>query len=156
MTRPDTKNVETPKKEKKWIEYFLAPLITALILFILQFFYGPILEKKKTIASDIWLQKKETIIRASELVNEKYQTLKFNSSDTSIGVFTNFKDVNNTYFRLLLLCKNEEIAAIFWHFFDNSTTSFTPVQRGEFISLLKKELIGIDLKTPTNKIPILK
>ena len=143
-------------KRKSIFEYFGAPLITGFVFIAIQFFTSPLIEKKKTIESDIWIQKKETIIKAAELVNDKFQSLRFNANDTSTIIFDNYKEVNSVYFRLLILCDNEKIAKRFWHFFDNSNNSFSPVDRGEFISLLKKELTGKEMETRVDSIPILK
>ena len=71
-------------------------------------------------------------------------------------MFDKYSEVNSVYFKLLLLCDNEKIPSLFWKFFDAKSTSFTPIQRAEFYSLLKKELIDKKLSTPTDSIPILK
>jgi hypothetical protein len=127
-----------------------------VIIFLLQFLFEPTIERNKTAESSVWIQKKEALIKAADLVSELYQTLSFLPNDTSNSAFAKYDEVNSVYFKLLIFCEDEKIASKFWRFFDSKTPKFTPVERAEFFSLLKYELIGKKLVTPTDSIPIFK
>jgi len=138
-----------------WLQYFVAPVIVGLLIFILQFFLQPSLEKKKTIEKELWLEKKEAFIKSIQLVDQKFETLKFNENDTLNIEFKNFEEVNTTYVKLLLLSENQDIPKEFWKFFDNRIKEFSPAQRGEYILLLKDEL-GSSTNTKPEEIPYFK
>jgi hypothetical protein len=138
-------------------QYFLAPVITALVILSVQFFVQPILETKKVANVELWKDKKNTFLEAVNLVDEKYQTLQFDQSNKNdiATKFTNIAEVNRIYVKLLILSKDQTIPEKFWHFFDDTVKGFSPAERGEFILLLQKEL-GQKNKTPPEKIPVFK
>jgi hypothetical protein len=134
----------------------LASLITGAILFYLQYNFGPRLERKKVAEITIWQEKKDALIKAASLVDDLYKTLHFGKKDTSRLRFDKYDEVNNVYFKILLLCDDPDISKTFWKFFDASNASFTPVQRAAFIGLLRKELTGKELNIRQDSIPIIK
>ena len=133
-----------------FLQYFLAPIITGAIIFIAQFFLLPRLEKNKTAQVELWREKKDAFIKSVELIDEKYQSLDFGKGSKSI--FSKSPEVNKIYIRLLILSENKDIPNRFWKFFDNSKSQFTPIERGEYILLLAKEL-GSKNDTQPDEIP---
>ncbi len=133
-----------------FIQYFLAPITTGVIIFIAQFFLLPKLERNKVAQVELWREKKDVFIKSVELIDEKYQSLDFGKGHKT--TFSKPMEVNKIYTRLLILSENQKIPDKFWKFFDNSVLKYTPAERGEFILLLQKEL-GLKSDTRPNEIP---
>ena len=138
-----------------FLQYFLAPLITALIIFIAQFFLLPKLEKNKTAQVELWKEKKDVFIQSIELIDRRYQCLSFGGKKGDGSVFNEPEKVNKIYTKLLILSENPSIPKKFWRFFDNLVSKYTPAERGEFILLLQKEL-GQKNNTKPENIPYFK
>ena len=134
-----------------FLQYFLAPILTGLIVFLAQFFLLPKLEETKTLKKELWIEKKNTFIKALELVNEKYETLGFGKKQPS--EFTKLSEANRIYGNLVILSQNREIPESFWKLFDNSRKELQAIERGNFIVLLQKAL-GQESHTEAEKMPI--
>lgn len=132
------------------LKFFIAPITTGSFILVVQFFLLPKLERNKTAQIEFWKERYKSFIMALELVDKKYGSLDFGNGNK--GVFNEESEVNKVYTKLLILSGNKDIPEKFWKFFDNSRKKLTPVERGEFILLLQKEL-GQKNKTKPEKIP---
>lgn len=132
-----------------YIQYFIAPIVTATVI-ARQYFLLPKLEREKTKEVELWKNKKDTFIKAINLIDEKYETLNF--GDGMSSVFNKEQEVNKIYTELLLFSKDAEIPEMFWKFFDSKTAILSAQDRGKFISILRKDL-GHGEVDPT-KIPV--
>ena len=133
------------------IQYFLAPIITGVLIFIAQFFLLPKLEESKTMKRELWIEKKNTFIEALILLNKKYETLGWGKKEPS--EFKELNEVNKIYGKLIILSKNSKIPESFWKFFDSKREKLTAKERGDFIVLLQKEL-GQKTNTKPDEMPI--
>lgn len=121
-----------------FLQYFLAPTITAFLISLGQLYLIPKLEKKKITQAELWKEKKQVFIEALELVNDIMASLF--DEEMKKEMTGKLKKVNNTQTKLIILSENQSIPETFADFFDKTKQSPSPAQRAEFMINLRKEL----------------
>ena len=137
----------------KVLEFFIAPTVVALIVIIAQFFIQPLMQKNITAQSELWLHKKEIYIKAIAIIDKRFDSMVFGSSQQTAEPPTN-KEINEVYRELLLVCDDDEILIRFQKFMDTSVEGYcSPANRGDFINLIRKDLGESKFSIKPEKIP---
>lgn len=132
------------------LQYFIAPGIVALIVIILQLFFGHIIASKELKSKEAWLEKKKVFSEAlsildrgllsreiEELPDKKRRHVPIPSEEPSP------QELNNTYRSLLLVAKNPDILRSFMKLTEQGGYLS---ERAQFINLLRDELFGSKFK----------
>lgn len=116
------------------------PIVAAIVVLVAQVFVQPIIQKRITTQTELWLHKMKTYIKAIELVDMKFDSLKFSEAEP-VGEPPAEKEINGVYRELLLISDNQEIVVSFQKFMSTFSNNYnSPVNRGKFIKLLRTDL----------------
>ena len=142
---------------KTVFQYLVAPIITAIIIapfmLVAQFWIQPLIQERIKIHEELWLHKKQIYFKAAELIDERFDSMKFNDSEP-VREAPIEKEMNDVYRELLLVSDNEEILTSFQKFMDASIEDYcSPANRGKFLKLLRDDLGKSDLSADDEKIP---
>ena len=131
----------------------IGPIIVALIVIGAQFIIQPLMKQKITAQTELWLQKKQVYIETIELIDKRFDSMKFKDSEP-IATPPTTDEINNVYRQLLFFCDNGEILTDFHNFMDFSVEGYcSPANRGNFIKLLREDLGKSKLSIVDEKIP---
>lgn len=134
-------------------KYLIAPLVAALIMLTAQFFIQPLIQEKIKAQEELWLHKKQIYIKAIELIDKRFDSMKLRDSKPIQDSPTN-EEMNTVYRELLMVCDKEEILIDFQKFMDFSIDGYcSPANRGKFIKLLREDLGKSKLLIDDEKIP---
>ncbi len=138
---------------EKIIEYFIAPAVVGIVVIIAQFFIQPKIQKEITAQSELWLKKEEIYIKTIGLVDKRFDSMFFKDSKPTVEPPTT-QEINEVFRQLLLLCDDDEIIIRFQKFMDISIYEYcSPVNRGGFINLLRKDLSKKKFSIKSEEIP---
>lgn len=132
----------------------IAPLLSAFIVLIAQFFLQPSIQKRIKAQEELWLHKKQIYIKTIELIDNKFDSMNYGDSKP-IKEEPETEKINNIFRELLMVCDNQEIITNFQNFMDNSIKDYcSPANRGSYIKLLRSDLGGKSkLSIADEKIP---
>ncbi|MBU0548607.1 MAG: hypothetical protein KJ710_03245 [Candidatus Omnitrophica bacterium] len=139
---------------------FIAPIITGLItgitILLFQHVLTPFMDKNSLIKKEQWISKRDSFITALELVDRRFDAVDLDDGKGEIihkasGKKIEAEEINKCVIKLILLSDNNKIPRKFNDFF---THRFTFTDRGEFISLLRKELFNSAIKIKPDEVPI--
>ncbi len=131
----------------------IGPIIVALIVIVAQLIIQPLMQRKITAQTELWLQKKQVYIETIELIDKRFDSMKLEDS-VHIGKPPITDEINNVYRQLLFFCDNDEILIDFHKFMDLSIEGYcTPANRGNFMKLLREDLGKSKLSIVDEKIP---
>ncbi len=134
------------------IQYFIAPIIMALITIGAQIKIQPIVQKRIKKEEELWIKKRDLYISTIEMVDKRFDSLSFGDNKPITDPPKN-QERNKIYRELLLVSDNEEIPTRFYGFMDDSKQECNPVARAEFIALLRQDLGKSKLGIGHDKIP---
>jgi len=143
------------------LQYFIAPLVTGLvigvIIYLLQYFLTPLMEKNTLIRKEEWISKKDVFIAAIELIDKNFSAIPLTGGGippdyTPTGKKPATEEINRVLIKLILLSNDDNIPRKFKDFFMPKHSTFT--ERGEFILLLRKELFNSTIRIKPEEIPI--
>jgi hypothetical protein len=138
----------------------IAPVITGLItgitILLLQHFLTPFMDKNSLMKKEQWISKRDIFIAALELVDRRFDAVDLDDGKGKIihkasGKKIEAEEINKCVIKLILLSDDGKITSKFNDFF---TKRFTFTDRGEFISLLRKELFNSSIKIKPDEVPI--
>ena len=131
----------------------IGPIIIALIVIGAQFIIQPLMQQRITAQIELWLQKKQVYIKTIELIDKRFDSMKFKDSEPKRNPPTT-DEINNVYRQLLFFCDNGEILTDFHKFMDFSIEGYcTPANGGNFIKLFREDLGKSKLSIVDGKIP---
>ena len=131
----------------------IGPIILAIIVIVAQFFIQPLMQQKITAKTELWLQKKEVYIKTIELIDKRFDSMKFQDSEPIGNPPTN-DETNKVYRQLLFFCDNEKILTDFLKFMDKAIEGYCcPANRGNFMKLLREDLGKSKLSIAGEEIP---
>jgi hypothetical protein len=141
---------------KELIAPIVTGLITGITILLFQHFLTPFMEKNSLIKKEQWISKRDSFITALELIDRRFDAVDLDDGKGKIlhkasGKKIEIQELNNCEIKLILLSDNDEIPRKFKNFFINR---FTFTDRGEFISLLRKELFNSAIKIKPDEVPI--
>ena len=154
-------NTQSSQNDRLFRQYFIAPLITGLVIggaiFFLQYFLTPSMEKNTLIKKEEWISKRDTFITAIELIDKHFSAIKLSGSGIPpeykpTGEEPTVEEFNKVLIKLILLSADNRIPLKFKDFFLAKFSTFT--ERGEFIVLLRKELFSSTIGIKPEEIPI--
>ena len=126
--------------KNKIVEYFLAPAMVAIIVIFVQFFIQPEVQKKATIKTELWLEKKRIYVETVKMIDKRFDSMFFDSAEPIVNTPTT-QEINKVFRELLLMCDNDEIIIKFQSFMDYSVEDYcSPASRGDFINLIREDL----------------
>lgn len=133
-------------------------VLSGTVLLLLQLIVTPRIERNKTIQQELWKAKKDAFLNAVELIDRTLAVTVWEGAAVPKDYAPNFdqipkSDEINTQLRLLLLLSNNpEISTMFLRPFTGGGT-FSPSDRGRFISLLRTELFSTAARFDPDKVP---
>lgn len=65
----------------KFFENLTGSIIVALIVIGAQFIIQPLMQQRITAQTELWLQKKQVYIETIELIDKRFDSMKFNDSE---------------------------------------------------------------------------
>lgn len=141
---------------KEFIAPILTGLITGITILLLQHFLTPFMDRNSLIKKEQWISKRDIFTTALELVDRRFDAVDLDDGKGRIihkasGKKIEAEEINKCIIKLILLCDNDKIPRKFKDFF---TSRFTFTDRGEFASLLRKELFNTTIKIKPDEVPI--
>jgi|SRR3989338_363341 len=134
-------------------ESLISPIVVALVVILAQFIIQPLMQKIITAQNELWLHKKKIYINTIELIDKKFDSLKFADKEPTGDVPTE-NEINATYRELLLLADSQEILTSFQNFMNTSLKDYnSPANRAKFIQLLRVDLGKSRIGLEDDKIP---
>ncbi len=128
-----------------FFQYFMAPVIVALIVIIFQLLFSHIVASRKLKVKEEWLEKKRVFSEALRVLDKSFSSgdIIEPSNEKRHIPLPNEKpssqEMNEAYRGLLLVVKNPEILRFFIKLMGQGGNL---VERARFINLLRKELFG--------------
>ncbi|OYD13990.1 hypothetical protein CH333_09270 [candidate division WOR-3 bacterium JGI_Cruoil_03_44_89] len=135
-------------------EKLIIPVIVGLVVLLGQFFIQPRIAKRTVQQQEHWNAKQVAYNRAIKLVNQRFGSAKWTgpavpSNYTPFSTRPVLKELNNCYTELCLVAENREIPKLFGKIFLQTSSA---ADRGELISLMRRDLYGASTAIPSDSV----
>jgi hypothetical protein len=139
----------TNEKQSSVFQYFLAPLIVGVAILAGQSAVQPIVAESTRAKTERWTAKRDTYVRAVELVNRKFDHLEWHGPDAApnrdqlhTAPPPTSEEVNRVYAEILLYATHEGVLSSFLRCFGFGQPGNLVLQRDRIamISEMRKDL----------------
>jgi len=124
-------------------QYFIAPVLTGMVVLIGQFFVLPKLEAEKVRAVSLFEKKQDTFLKAIKLVDKQilsHPSISHINQEHNIEEISTRKEEKEKFSKIKIYKKKDDIYKLFMNFFNGTLPNNFYSQRGELIIQIKKEL----------------
>lgn len=135
-------------------EKLVAPVIAGLVLLIGQFLIRLRVAKSNVQHQGHWMAKQVAYKKAMDIINQQLGSAKWSGPDvpnnyTPFSARPDPKKLNDCYAELCLVTENKEIPKLFVKIFSETSSA---ADRGELISLMRKDLYGANAAIPSDSV----
>ena len=134
---------------KTILQFFISPLAVAILMLFAQYFLQPLIQKKITSSNELWLNKKEILVKSIDIAyrywdSEKFDDIRGNHITISKP---SSSELNQILSGLYLSVDNQDVITKFTALFSEN---ISPGLIGDYIKSVRKELNQKELTIPSD------